>query len=139
MKSPPFFCSGFGKSDKYTNPANYTHEMHCFVLRKLLDHLNISKMTLVCQDWGGLIGLTTVKDVPHMFSNLVIMNTGLPAPVLDFSDDNGDPIKGAPSIVSKLQSVNKQFQLMFPIYAFSVASIHSLEIRGAIDWDKLAR
>ena len=74
-----------------------------------------------------------------MFSNLVIMNTGLPAPVLDFSDDNGDPIKGAPSIVSKLQSVNKQFQLMFPIYAFSVASIHSLEILGAIDWDKLAR
>ena len=63
----PKIILGFGKSDKYTNPENYTHEMHCFVLRKLMDHLNISKMTLVCQDWGGLIGLTTVKDVPHMF------------------------------------------------------------------------
>jgi len=96
---------GFGKSDKYTNPDNYTHEMHCFVLRKLLDHLNISKMTLVCQDWGGLIGLTTVKDVPHMFSNLVIMNTGLPAPIMDFNDDNGDPVIGPPSTMTKLQQV----------------------------------
>ena len=81
--------------------------MHCFVLRKLLDHLNISKMTLVCQDWGGLIGLTTVKDVPHMFSNLVIMNTGLPSPIMDFNDDNGDPVIGPPSTMTKLQQVDK--------------------------------
>ena len=32
---------GFGKSDKYTNPDNYTHELHCFTLRKLLDHLDV--------------------------------------------------------------------------------------------------
>jgi len=95
---------GFGKSDKYTNPDNYTHEMHCFVLRKLLDHLNISKMTLVCQDWGGLIGLTTVKDLPHMFSHLVVMNTGLPAPVLDLNDDNGDPVAGPPPTLTKIKS-----------------------------------
>jgi len=98
---------GFGKSDKYTNPDNYTHEMHCFVLRKLLDHLNISKMTLVCQDWGGLIGLTTVKDLPHMFSHLVVMNTGLPAPVLDLNDDNGDPVAGPPPTLTKLKSVSQ--------------------------------
>jgi len=96
---------GFGKSDKYTNPDNYTHEMHCFVLRKLVDHLNISKMTLVCQDWGGLVGLTTVKDLPHMFSSLVVMNTGLPAPVLDFNDDNGDPVVGPPPTLTKIRSV----------------------------------
>jgi len=95
---------GFGKSDKYTHPDNYTHEMHCFVLRKLIDHLHVTNITLVCQDWGGLIGLTTVKDVPHIFSNLVIMNTGLPAPVLDFKDDNGDPVKGAPTVLQKIQS-----------------------------------
>jgi len=93
---------GFGKSDKYTNPDNYNHEMHCFVLRKLVDHLNISSMTLVCQDWGGLIGLSTVKDVPHMFSNLVIMNTGIPSPIFNFNDDNGDPTKGAPSVFAVL-------------------------------------
>ena len=101
----PKIILGFGKSDKYTNPENYTHEMHCFVLRKLMDHLNISKMTLVCQDWGGLIGLTTVKDVPQMFSSLVIMNTGLPAPVMDFNDDQGDAVNGRLSVISKIRKV----------------------------------
>ena len=53
--------TGFGKSDKYTNPDNYTHELHTLVLRKLLDHLDIKEITLVCQDWGGLTGLSVVK------------------------------------------------------------------------------
>jgi len=78
---------GFGKSDKYTNPDNYTHELHTMVLRKLLDHLDVTNMTLVCQDWGGLTGLSVVKDAPQRFSDLVIMNTGLPSPVLDLNDD----------------------------------------------------
>ena len=42
---------GFGKSDKYTDPSHYTHELHCMVLRKLLDHLQLKDITLVCQDW----------------------------------------------------------------------------------------
>jgi len=70
---------GFGKSDKYTNPENYTHELHTMMIRKLLDHLDVSKIILVCQDWGGLTGLSVVKDVPDKFSHLVIMNTGLPS------------------------------------------------------------
>ena len=37
---------GFGKSDKYTNPDNYTHELHCFTLRKLLDHLDVSAVII---------------------------------------------------------------------------------------------
>lgn len=69
---------GFGKSDKYTDPSLYTHELHCLVLRKLLDHLRLTEVTLVCQDWGGLTGLSVVKDAPDIFSSLVIMNTGLP-------------------------------------------------------------
>jgi len=48
------------------------------VLRKLLDHLQLKEITLVCQDWGGLTGLSVVKDAPKMFSSLVIMNTGIP-------------------------------------------------------------
>ena len=44
-------CPGFGKSDKYTDPSHYTHELHCLVLRKLLDHLQLKDITLVCQDW----------------------------------------------------------------------------------------
>jgi len=74
---------GFGKSDKYSHPVNYTHEMHTLTLRLLLDRLNVQEITLVCQDWGGLTGLSVVKDCPQLFSNLVIMNTALPAPGID--------------------------------------------------------
>ncbi|KAF2345765.1 Alpha/Beta hydrolase fold, partial [Trinorchestia longiramus] len=38
----------------------------------------VKNLTLVCQDWGGLTGLSVVKDCPDKFSRLVIMNTGLP-------------------------------------------------------------
>ena len=69
---------GFGKSDKFVDPDSYSHDMHTMTLRLFLDHLNIQGMTLVCQDWGGLTGLSVVKDCPHYFSRLVIMNTGLP-------------------------------------------------------------
>lgn len=70
---------GFGKSDKFTSPESYTHELHTMSLRLLLDYLNIRGLTLVCQDWGGLTGLSVVKDAPQYFSRLVMMNTGLPA------------------------------------------------------------
>lgn len=69
---------GFGKSDKFTHKDNYNYEMHASSLRHLLDHLNLTNITLVCQDWGGLIGLSLVADASNRFANLVIMNTGLP-------------------------------------------------------------
>lgn len=69
---------GFGKSDKFTCLESYSHEMHCMTLRLLLDHLRLRDITLVCQDWGGLTGLPVVRDCSHLFSRLVIMNTGLP-------------------------------------------------------------
>ena len=44
-----------------------------------MQELNLEgDVTLVCQDWGGLVGLSMVKEAPEVFSNLVIMNTGLP-------------------------------------------------------------
>jgi haloalkane dehalogenase len=44
-----------------------------------MQELNLrGDVTLVCQDWGGLVGLSVVKESPEVFSNLVIMNTGLP-------------------------------------------------------------
>jgi len=48
-------------------------------LRHLMVELGLeNNVTLVCQDWGGLVGLSVVKETPDVFSNLVIMNTGLP-------------------------------------------------------------
>lgn len=69
---------GFGKSDKFTFPESYSHDLHCMTLRLLLDHLRLRDITLVCQDWGGLTGLPVVRDCSQLFSRLVIMNTGLP-------------------------------------------------------------
>ena len=98
-----FAVVGFGKSDKYTSPENYTHELHCLVLRKLLDHLALKEVSLVCQDWGGLTGLSVVKDTPETFASLVIMNTGLPAPGLDLWDNNeGDEQS---SLTARIQGV----------------------------------
>jgi len=69
---------GFGKSDKFTSMDLYTHDMHTTTLQLLIQELELNKITLVCQDWGGLTGLAVVKEMPSRFSRLVVMNTGLP-------------------------------------------------------------
>ncbi len=69
---------GFGRSDKFTEPEAYTFQMHKETLKDFIRKLNLEKITVVVQDWGGLIGLATVADIPERFARLVIMNTGLP-------------------------------------------------------------
>jgi haloalkane dehalogenase len=69
---------GFGRSDKYTEPEAYSFQMHRDALVRFLDALSLERITLVCQDWGGLLGLTVAAELPDRFARLVIMNTGLP-------------------------------------------------------------
>jgi haloalkane dehalogenase len=69
---------GFGKSDKFTEREAYSVQMHKETLKDFIRALNIEQITVVVQDWGGLIGLATVADMPERFARLVIMNTGLP-------------------------------------------------------------
>jgi haloalkane dehalogenase len=69
---------GFGRSDKYTEPSEYSFQMHRDTLVRFLDALGLQDITLVCQDWGGLIGLRVASELPQRFARLVIMNTGLP-------------------------------------------------------------
>lgn len=69
---------GFGKSDKFTEQDAYTFKMHKETLESFIRALNLLKITVVVQDWGGLIGLAAVADMPERFARLVIMNTGLP-------------------------------------------------------------
>jgi len=69
---------GFGRSDKYTERDEYTFQMHCDTLVDFIDALSLSQITLVVQDWGGLIGLRVASEMPERFARLVIMNTGLP-------------------------------------------------------------
>ena len=68
---------GFGKSDKPINEDSYTFDFHRNFLIKLIERLDLQNITLVCQDWGGLLGLTLPLSMPDRFKRLLIMNTGL--------------------------------------------------------------
>jgi haloalkane dehalogenase len=69
---------GFGRSDKPVGKESYTYALHHDALVTLIKQLNLKRITLVCQDWGGLLGLPIATEMPDRFSRLVIMNTGLP-------------------------------------------------------------
>ncbi len=71
---------GFGRSDKPTDIADHTYARHVEWTRALLaDVLDLRAVTLVGQDWGGLIGLRLVAENPERFARVVAANTGLPA------------------------------------------------------------
>lgn len=70
---------GFGRSDKPTRPADHTYARHVEWVRALaFDTLDLTAVTLVGQDWGGLIGLRLAAQHPERFARLVVANTGLP-------------------------------------------------------------
>ncbi|WP_019415772.1 haloalkane dehalogenase [Paenisporosarcina sp. TG20] len=69
---------GFGRSDKYTQRGDYSFDMHMNTLKAFINSLELENITIVVQDWGGLIGLGVLADIQERFSRLVIMNTGLP-------------------------------------------------------------
>ena len=69
---------GFGKSDKYPALEDYSFQMHYDKLVGLIDALDLHNITLVCQDWGGLLGLTIAANHGDRFARLVVLNTFLP-------------------------------------------------------------
>lgn len=69
---------GFGRSDKPAARADYTYERHVTWMSQWLTQLDLSGVTLFCQDWGGLIGLRLVAAFPERFAGVVVGNTGLP-------------------------------------------------------------
>jgi haloalkane dehalogenase len=70
---------GFGRSDKPARRADYTFERHVDWTSELLEKLDLTGITLFCQDWGGLIGLRLVARFPQRFAAVIAANTGLPA------------------------------------------------------------
>lgn len=68
---------GFGRSDKPADDEIYTFDFHRDALMALIVHLNLINITLVCQDWGGILGLTLPMDMPGRFSRIFLMNTSL--------------------------------------------------------------
>lgn len=73
--APDFF--GFGRSDKPVADEVYDFGFHRRFLLALIDRLDLSAVTLVVQDWGGLLGLTLPVDRPNLARRLIVMNTGI--------------------------------------------------------------
>jgi haloalkane dehalogenase len=69
---------GFGRSDKPTERSDYTYQRHVDWMRSVLVHLDLHDVTLVCQDWGGLIGLRLAAEESSRFARIVAANTFLP-------------------------------------------------------------
>jgi haloalkane dehalogenase len=70
---------GFGRSDKPTRIEDHSYARHVEWVRTLVfDVLDLHRVTLVGQDWGGLIGLRLAAEHPDRFSKIVVANTGLP-------------------------------------------------------------
>lgn len=72
--APDWF--GFGRSDKPVDDEVYTWDFHHDTMTAFVDALQLSDVTLVVQDWGGLLGLTLPVTHPDVVSRLIIMNTG---------------------------------------------------------------
>ena len=70
--------AGFGRSDKPAHRDDYTYQRHVDWMKAWLAQFDIREITLVCQDWGGLIGLRLVADHPDRFARVVAANTGFP-------------------------------------------------------------
>lgn len=69
---------GFGKSDKPVDDAVYTFEFHRQLLLAFVERLNLTNITLVCQDWGGILSLSSGPDLAGRLARLIVMNTALP-------------------------------------------------------------
>lgn len=73
--APDWF--GFGRSDKPVEESWYSFDRHRASLIAFIERLDLRHVTLVCQDWGGLLGLTVPMEMPERFERLLVMNTAL--------------------------------------------------------------
>jgi haloalkane dehalogenase len=69
---------GFGRSDKPAKREDYTYQRHVDWMTAFVKALDLRNITLVCQDWGGLIGLRIAAENPERFDRIVAANTMLP-------------------------------------------------------------
>ncbi|WP_328362182.1 haloalkane dehalogenase [Mycobacterium sp. NBC_00419] len=93
---------GFGRSDKPIEREDHTYARHVEWMRALaFDVLDLQRVTLVGQDWGGLIGLRLAAENPDRFSRIVVANTGLPTGDFDMPEiwwQFRKAIEAAPSV-----------------------------------------
>lgn len=68
---------GFGKSDKPKKEGVHSFSWHRQILLELVERLDLPRVVLVVQDWGGLLGLTLPMEAEHRYRGLLVMNTAL--------------------------------------------------------------
>jgi len=68
---------GFGRSDKPTDRLDYTFDRHIEWTARLVASLDLRRVSLVVQDWGGPIGLAVLAAEPGRFARVVVSNTVL--------------------------------------------------------------
>ncbi|WP_286221944.1 haloalkane dehalogenase [Marinobacter apostichopi] len=69
---------GFGKSDKPAEVEDYSYDRHMTWLSAWLEELDLRNVTLVCQNWGSLLGLRLAAEHSHRFSRIIVGNGMLP-------------------------------------------------------------
>jgi haloalkane dehalogenase len=69
---------GFGKSDKPANIHDYSYDRHIACLSSWLNTLKLKNITLVCQNWGSLLGLRLAAEHPELFQRIIVANGMLP-------------------------------------------------------------
>ena len=99
---------GFGKSDKLLQVADYSYQFFVDCMQTLVQQLELQKITLLCQDWGGPIGLRTLRQLPDRFSGLIVANTLLPnaqLPPLGIADWPGALVRNWAAAVSDMNDM----------------------------------
>ena len=69
---------GFGRSDKPIESRAYSYAAQVAWMRQWIEALDLRNMILACQDWGSLIGLRLVAEMPERFAGVALSNGGLP-------------------------------------------------------------
>jgi len=69
---------GFGKSDKLLKKSDYTYAIHVDWMRQFIEAIDLTGITLFCQDWGSLIGLRVAAENEQRFARIALGNGGLP-------------------------------------------------------------
>ncbi|HEY1367037.1 MAG TPA: haloalkane dehalogenase [Gaiellaceae bacterium] len=70
---PDYF--GFGRSDKPLDAGWYSYDAHVASIARLVEELDLRRVTIVVHDWGGPIGLRVAVEHPERVERLVITNT----------------------------------------------------------------
>lgn len=117
---------GFGRSDKPTQPDDYTYARHVAWVTSLVTQLDLRDVTFFGQDWGGLIGLRVVAENEERFARVCVGNTGLP-------DAKGVPPEMAPKMHAYYESIKLPTAEELPTHF-----IENTNGMGFLHWVKFA-